>query len=286
MFMAAAAEPHAGLEPMVPRRFRVVEKRRETEDTWTLGLEPADPASTIESRPGQFNMVYAFGAGEVPISISGESGTADRLVHTIRAVGATTEAICAAEPNQMLGIRGPFGSSWPLQAARGMDVLVIAGGIGLAPLRPVLYALMADPESFGNASLLYGGREPKQLLFREELDRWRDRPELDVQVTVDIATAEWRGRVGVVTGLIDQATFDPSRAAAFVCGPEVMMHFAIDALLERGVGAERIYLSVERNMKCAVGHCGHCQFGPEFVCRDGPVFSFDRIDRLFNMREV
>jgi NAD(P)H-flavin reductase len=284
--MAAAADSRMGLEPMVPRRYRIVEKSRETEDTWTLSLEPADPGSAIESRPGQFNMVYAFGAGEVPISVSGEPGTAGRLVHTIRAVGATTEAICSAEPDQMLGIRGPFGSSWPLDAARGMDVLVIAGGIGLAPLRPVLYALMTDPDAYGDASLLYGGREPEQLLFREELDRWRERPELDVHVTVDIASAEWRGRVGVVTGLIDQATFDPSGTAAFVCGPEVMMRFAVDALLERGVAPESIYLSVERNMKCAVGHCGHCQFGAEFVCRDGPVFSLDRIDRLFSMREV
>jgi NAD(P)H-flavin reductase len=186
----------------------------------------------------------------------------------------------------MLGIRGPFGSSWPLDAARGMDVLVIAGGIGLAPLRRVLDALMADPDSYGNTSLLYGGREPGQLLFREELDRWRECPELDVHVTVDIASAEWRGRVGVVTGLIDQASFDPSRTAAFVCGPEVMMRLAVGALLQRAVEPKRIHLSVERNMKCAVGHCGHCQFGPEFVCRDGPVFSLDRIDRLFNMREI
>jgi NAD(P)H-flavin reductase len=284
--MAAAAEPRTGLEPMVPRRFRVVEKSRETDDTWTLGLEPIDAGTTIEALPGQFNMVYAFGAGEVPISISGETGTPDRLVHTIRAVGATTEAICAAEPNQVLGIRGPFGSSWPLAAVRGMDVLVIAGGIGLAPLRPLLYALMANPGSYGRASLLYGGREPEQLLFREELDHWRERPELDVHVTVDIASAGWRGRVGVVTRLIDQAIFDPLRTAAFVCGPEVMMRFVMETLIDRGAEPERIYLSVERNMKCAVGYCGHCQFGPEFVCRDGPVFSLARIERLFNMREV
>jgi NAD(P)H-flavin reductase len=163
---------------------------------------------------------------------------------------------------------------------------VIAGGIGLAPLRPLLYSLIADPDSHGDASLLYGGREPEQLLFRDELESWRERSELNVHVTVDVANPRWHGRVGVVTRLIDQATFDPSRSVAFVCGPEVMMRFAVDALIERGVEPGAIHLSVERNMKCAVGHCGHCQFGSEFICRDGPVFSLARINRLFNMREV
>lgn len=284
--MASAAESRSGTEPMLPRRFRIVEKTQETDDTWTLSLEAIDTDTTLATRPGQFNMVYAFGAGEVPISISGDPGRTDRLVHTVRAVGATTEAICAAERDHTLGIRGPFGSSWPLADARGLDVLVIAGGIGLAPLRPVLYELMAHRSEYGRALLLYGGREPDQLLFREELERWRSRSDLEVHVTVDIAGVDWRGRVGVVTGLFDHATFEPTRAAAFICGPEVMMRFAVAALMERGVDPKRIHLSIERNMKCAIGHCGHCQFGPEFVCRDGPVFSLERIERLLNTREV
>lgn len=270
---------------MAPERFRVVDRRQETADTWTLELEPADRHDGLAFRPGQFTMLYAFGAGEVPISISGDPGAPRRLVHTVRAVGATSAAICRAEPGAMLGVRGPFGSHWPLEEAAGRDVVIVAGGIGLAPLRPLVHAVLGGRERFGRALLLYGGREPAQLLYGGELGRWAERG-LDVAVTVDIAAAGWHGRVGVVPTLIERAAFDPGNAVGFVCGPEAMIRFSAEALIGRGIGADRVHVSMERNMKCAVGHCGHCQLGPEFVCRDGPVFTFERMRAAFAVREL
>jgi NAD(P)H-flavin reductase len=270
---------------MVPERFRVTDRRQETADTWTLELEPVDRAGGIEFEPGQFTMLYAFGTGEVPISISGDPAAPQRLVHTVRAVGAASAAIARTEPGRMLGVRGPFGSHWPVKDAWGMDVMVIAGGIGLAPLRPVIYEILNTRERFTGATLLYGGRQPEQLLYTGELEQWRERG-LDVQVTVDIAAADWPGRVGVVPTLIERARFDPAAAVAFVCGPEAMIRFSAEALMERGVAPDRVHISMERNMKCAVGHCGHCQLGPEFVCRDGPVFTFERMRPAFTVREV
>ena len=270
---------------MVPERFRVTERRQETADTWTLALEPADRDGGLPFRPGQFTMLYVFGGGDVPISISGDPGTPDRLVHTVRAVGAASGAICRTEAGGMLGVRGPFGSHWPLESAAGMDVVIVAGGIGLAPLRPVLYEVLNSRDRFGRALLLYGGREPEQLLYAAELEEWRARG-IAVDVTVDIAPAGWAGRVGVVASLIERARFDPAATAAFVCGPEAMIRFSADALVDRGVAAKHVHISMERNMKCAVGHCGHCQLGPEFVCRDGPVFTFERMRSAFTLREV
>src|SRR5688572_11395309 len=211
--------------PMVPERFRVTERRRETADTWTLELERVGAGGGLPFRPGQFTTLYAFGTGAVPVSISGDPRRADRLVHTVRDVGAVSAAICRAEPGQMLGVRGPFGSHWPVEAAVGQDVVVVAGGIGLAPLRPVVHEVLSDRERFGRALLLYGGREPEQLLYEEEFARWRERG-LDVAVTVDIAAAGWDGRVGVVPALIERASFDPAACTAFVCGPEAMIRFS------------------------------------------------------------
>jgi NAD(P)H-flavin reductase len=270
---------------MAPERFRVTGRRQETADTWTLELEPLDRAGGFPFLPGQFTMLYAFGAGEVPISISGDPGAPERLVHTVRAVGAASGAICGTDTGRMLGVRGPFGSHWPVGDAAGQDVVVVAGGIGLAPLRPVVYEVLSARERFGRALLLYGGRDPEQLLYSAELDQWRERG-LEVEVTVDIAPAGWPGRVGVVPGLIERAGFEPSAATAFVCGPEAMIRFSAEALIGRGMAPDRVYVSMERNMKCAVGHCGHCQLGPEFVCRDGPVFTFERMRAAFRVREV
>jgi NAD(P)H-flavin reductase len=163
--------------------------------------------------------------------------------------------------------------------------VIVAGGVGLAPVRPIVYEVLSDRERYGRALVLYGGREPEQLLYAAELDSWRDRG-LDVDVTVDIASASWSGKVGVVPTLIAKAEFDAPTAFAFICGPEAMMRFSAEALLDRGLGGDRIYVSMERNMKCAVGRCGHCQLGPEFVCRDGPVFSYERIRHAFRIREI
>jgi NAD(P)H-flavin reductase len=279
MLEAAAASPY------LPAAYRVLRRRRDTGDTWTLELAPAAGGEAIRFAPGQFTMVYAFGAGEVPISISGDPGRPDRLVHTVRDVGATTHAVCATKRGGALGIRGPYGTSWPVEAGEGGDLLIAAGGIGLAPLRPAIYAAVAHREAYRRVVLLYGGRTPQELLYRAELDRWRSRG-VDVHVTVDRADGDWRGPVGVVTTLIGRAEFDPATTTALVCGPEVMMRFTAAGLVDAGVPAAQIHLSMERNMKCALGQCGRCQLGPVFVCGDGPVFAYPAIKPLMEVPEL
>jgi NAD(P)H-flavin reductase len=271
---------------MVPELCRVRSRVRETADTWTLELERPDAGEPPDFAPGQFNMLYAFGAGEVPISISGDPGDGGGLLHTVRAVGSATEAICASRPGDQLGFRGPYGRGWPVGGATGGDLVIVAGGLGLAPLRPAILEALRTRDLFGEVLVLYGGRDPEQLLYREELSAWEASPVLRLGVTVDSATAEWSGNVGVVTRLIERARFDPQRASALVCGPEVMMRLSVAALRDRGVAPDRIHLSVERNMKCAVTHCGRCVFGPTYVCRDGPVMRFDAVEDLLELREL
>ena len=274
----------ATADPMTPRIARVRRRRREAEQVWTLEIEPQETAPPFA--PGQFNMLTAFRVGEVPISLSGDPADSSRLVHTIRAVGPVSAALARLNPGDSLGLRGPFGAGWPMAAAEGRDVVVVAGGLGLAPLRPVLYQLLAERARYGKILLLYGARSPDEILFRHEIESWRRRLDVDIEVTVDHADSDWRGHVGVVTTFIARVAFDPLHALALVCGPEVMMRFAIAALRDAGIADEAIYLSMERNMKCAIGFCGHCQFGTVFVCRDGPVFRYDRVRAMLALKEI
>ncbi len=273
-------------DPMVPSPFRVQRVGRETHDTFTLELEPANGANGFSFVGGQFNMLYVFGVGEVPVSISGDPTKPQTLVHTVRSVGAVTQALHRLKRGDVLGVRGPFGSHWPVEEAAGSDVVIVAGGIGLAPLRPVLYHLLSNRDKYGRVVLVYGARTPQDMLYRLELEKWRGHFDLEVEVTVDTATATWRGNVGVVTTLIPRVQFDPLHTVAMVCGPEVMMRFTLRELEARDVGPESIFISMERNMKCGAGLCGHCQFGPTFVCKDGPVFRYDQIQAFFAKREV
>lgn len=272
-------------EPMLPRPFRVVRIRRDLSDTFTLELADID-GGAFSFAPGQFNMLYAFGAGEVAISVSGNPAVPERLIHTIREVGSVTGALAGCRPGQTIGVRGPFGSGWPLAEAETCDVVIVAGGIGLAPLRPAIYRILANRERYGRFVILYGARTPRDILYRQQLQRWSSRLDTFVDVTVDRAAGDWRGNVGVVTKLIGRGGFSPEHTLAMICGPETMIRFAIQALEDRGVPAERIYCSLERNMKCALGFCGHCQFADHFVCRDGPVFRFDEIAPVFAVREL
>ncbi|TMK44886.1 MAG: hypothetical protein E6G66_13555 [Actinobacteria bacterium] len=268
---------------MLPRPHRVVRIRGEMKGVKTLALQPLDGAATAGT-PGQFNMLWAFGVGESAISISGEE-PGGILLHTVRDVGPVTRALCHARQGAVVGVRGPFGRGWQLSQADGRDVVVVAGGLGLAPLRPLLRHLVAHRQRYGRIALLVGARSPDQLLFGPESRRWA-RSDLTVLTTVDHARPGWAGPVGVVTNLIERAPCDPSQTVAYVCGPEVMMRFTARALAERGVAPASIQVSMERNMRCAVGFCGHCQLGPAFVCRDGPVFSYDFIRPLLRVREL
>ncbi len=267
---------------MVPAFLRVLRVRRETEDVRTVEIDTSE--SGFSFLPGQFNMLYAPGLGESAISVSGDPSKPARLVHTIRAVGTATRGLTALRRGDQVGVRGPFGHGWPLEAAVGGDVVIVAGGLGLAPLRSAIYELCRRRPEFGHVAVACGARSPDQVLFQTELARFGEK--LDVSVTVDSADEGWTGATGVVTGLLPRAVRDPPRTTAFVCGPEVMMRFAARELSRLGVAETRIFVSLERNMKCGLGHCGHCQLGPTLICRDGPVYGYDRVNRYLHVREL
>ena len=268
--------------PAVPVPYRIAARRADTADTVTMELEPV--AERLPAfAPGQFAMLTAYGVGEAPISLSGVA-TPDRLVHTVRAVGAVTAALTAGRPGSVLGVRGPYGTSWDVASAAGHDVVIVAGGIGLAPLRPVIEAVLADRDRYGRVAVLVGARTPAELLYPDELARWER--QVQVEVTVDRPAEGWTGPVGLVPALVAQAGVDPAASVAFVCGPEVMMRFTARALIARGVAAARVRVSMERTMRCGAGWCGHCQLGPLLICRDGPVLDYARVEPLLTVREL
>lgn len=269
--------------PMLPKTFQVHKVTKETYDTYTVELLNKDSKTNFIFKPGQFNMIYVFGVGEVPISISSSPKEVSYITHTTRSVGAVTNAINALHTGDLVGIRGPFGSNWPLEKAIGKDVIVVAGGIGLAPLRPVIYHLLSNRDKYKKVTILYGTRTPLDILYKNELEKWKS---MDIYITVDRTDDKWNGNIGVVTTLIPQVAFDPKNTVAMLCGPEIMMRFTIQALQSKGISDKDIYISMERNMKCAIGFCGHCQFGPAFICKDGPVFCFEQVKSLFSKREI
>jgi len=279
--MMETAVPTVRITEPVP--FKIEKVVPELPDCFTFSLTPSETKLPFVFAPGQFNMLYAFGHGEVPISLSGDPADTGKLIHTIRNVGSVTAALQKLKVGDSVGVRGPFGSSWPLEGARGRNVLIMAGGLGLAPLRSAIYYLLANRSEYGTISLLYGSRDPGSILFADELEEWSQK--IHVGLTADSASPDWNGQVGVVTELLSQREIVPN-TVALVCGPEIMMRFCAYALLDCGLLPADVYVSMERNMKCALGFCGRCQYGPYFVCHDGPVFSFDRVERLFKIREV
>lgn len=296
--------PDAAPGLALPRIWRVATKAVETGDTVTLTLEPSAAAEPFRFEPGQFNMLYAFGRGEAAVSISGDPDEGGRLVHTVRAVGNVTRPIAALEPGEPIGVRGPFGRPWPLDSARGLTLLIVAGGLGLAPLRPALLRAMRERVAFRRVVVLVGARDPAGLVYRQELASWgaaglagtpargaevggsargagaAPRDGIELHLTVDHADPAWRGEVGVILRPLRALRLAPAETVALVCGPEIMMRLVADELLARGVSTDRIHVSLERNMKCAVARCGHCQFGPHFLCSDGPVFRYDQVRPL------
>ena len=273
-------------QPMLTRPFVIRRVIKELHDTFSLELAPQKGSPPLGYKPGQFNMLYVYGVGEVPISISGDPGETGILVHTTREVGTVTRAMRRLTVGDYLGVRGPYGTSWPIDEAAGNDIVIITGGIGLAPLRPLVYHVLRNREKFGQVVILYGARSPQDILYKKQLEKWRSRFDLEVHLTVDRASGAWRGNVGVVTKFIGRLPFDPMSCTAFVCGPEIMMRFTILELQRRGVADNHVHISMERNMKCGIGLCGHCQLGGSFVCKDGPVYNYDRMKHVFTKREM
>ena len=274
------------VDAMTSTPFNIKRITKETHDTFSCELKPSTSSHVWKFYPGQFNMLYVYGVGEVPISISGDPSNPGFLVHTTREVGAVTRAMRRLKAGQAIGVRGPYGHGWPVEEAEGRDLVLITGGIGLAPLRPVIYHALANRDRYGKIVLLYGARTPEDVLYWRELEKWRSRFDLEIHITVDRATGAWHGNVGVVTQLIPRSPFDPSNCLAMVCGPEIMMRFTVLELEKRGVETTNIYISMERNMKCGIGLCGHCQLGGTFVCKDGPVYRCDQIGPSMMQREM
>jgi len=275
--------PNTILDPMVPMKMKISQISRETNDVFTIKVEPGDEG--FRFKPGQFNMLYGYGTGEAAISICSDSSNTGSFMHTIHKVGYVTGYISRLKAGDVIGVRGPFGSNWPVHEAEGKDVCIIAGGIGLAPLRPMIYHIFNNRKKFGRINILYGARTPNDLLYSTELEAWSKKQNVNVEITVDRADSSWKGHVGVVTTIIDYAQLKPLNTIAMVCGPELMMNFCIDELLTLGFTESSVYLSMERNMKCALGFCGHCQFGHNFICKDGPVFNYGYIKNIFDVQE-
>lgn len=276
----------AAVDPMVTTPVTIRRTIWENDDTFTLTLDTSKWPGGFRFVPGQFNMLYVFGMGEAAISLSSDPSKPTTIDHTIHRVGSLTTALSQLKRGDVVGIRGPFGSGWPLDVAKGKDICIITGGIGLAPLRPVIYSLLKSRDEYGRIVILYGGRSPLDLLYRVELERWEDEQGVEVLVTVDRGDSSWKGHIGVVTSLLNYIKLETQETLAYVCGPEIMMKYTVDELERRGLPNEQVYLSMERNMKCAIGFCGHCQYGPTFICKDGPVYPLPRIRPLLDRKEL
>jgi NAD(P)H-flavin reductase len=286
MMPGAATHPAAAVDPMIAHPVVIRRTIWENDDTFTLTLDLKSMGDTFRFLPGQFNMIYVYGLGEAALSISSDPARPASLDHTIHRVGLVTTALAQKKRGDVIGLRGPFGSSWPLDVAKGKDVCIASGGIGLAPLRPVLYALLKKREDYGRIIVLYGGRSPLDLLYRVELEKWANDYQVEVLVTVDRGDSSWKGHIGVVTSLFSYIKLDARETIAYVCGPEIMMKYTVDELERRGLAEDQVYLSMERNMKCAIGFCGHCQMGPTFICKEGPVYPLPRVRHLLDKKEL
>ena len=281
------AQNNVLINPMVPQFVRISKMIWETEHVYTIYLNPGEELNgKFNFKPGQFNMLYVFGIGEAAISISSSPYKPRTIIHTIHKVGTVTSSLSKLKKGSYVGIRGPFGKGWPVEESKRKDVCILAGGIGLAPLRPVIYSLFKNRKDYGKITILYGARTPQDMLYRVELEQWSKLTDVRVEVTVDRGDQSWKGNIGFAANLLSYVQLDNKNTVTMVCGPEMMMKYSIEELVEKGIPEENIYLSLERNMKCAVGFCGHCQYGPKFICKDGPVFNYPEIKYLFERKEI
>jgi len=272
--------------PYLPQVARIVERRQDAPTIFTLRLvfEDAAQQSQYRFQPGQFNMVYLYGVGEVAISIVSDPEEETMFDHTIRVVGRVTEGLAKLQPGDRIGIRGPYGRGWPLAAAVGKNVLIVTGGLGCAPVVSVIRYVMRRRADYGKLTIIQGVKHSADLIYRQQYEEWARAPDTTVLIAANASAGPWPWHVGPVTELISQAEIAPDNTVAMMCGPEGMMIAAAKILLQRGVAEQQIYFSTERNMHCAIGHCGHCQFGGKFVCRNGPVFDYSEIKELLGIR--
>jgi NAD(P)H-flavin reductase len=285
MSILATTPPEANPWLPQPATFGAIKDETPGIRTYELLFDDPEVAASYRFEPGQFNMLYLPGIGEAAISVSSDPGVPGLMAHTVRAAGNVTQALARLSPGDGLGIRGPFGSAWPMHACLGQDVVLACGGVGLAPLRPAIYHLLRHRGDYGRVILLYGARSPGDLLYTEEYDHWRAR-DIEVEVTVDIGGGDWQGNIGVVPVLFYRLRLHAARTRLLTCGPEIMIRFVIFEALARRLKPEHIYLSMERNMQCAIGLCGRCQLGPAFVCKDGPVFTYKQMEPYLHVEDL
>lgn len=274
--------------PYLIQPATIVEKIRAADDIDTYRLQFVDEQVRRAYRfaAGQFNMVYLFGVGEVAISIVSDPDEPDYLDHTIRVAGRVTSAMSQLQVGEVLGIRGPFGQGWPLNEAQGRDLVIVTGGLGCAPVVGAIEYIFRRRNAYGAVKILHGVKTPHDLLYRERFDAWRRYPDTEVLLTSDQPDKTWHDHVGVVTELFELVSIDAAKTMVFMCGPEIMMRLGAPILIDRGIPATSIYVSLERHMECGIGLCGHCQMGPYFLCKDGPVMRYDRVARLLGSEGV
>lgn len=271
-------------DPYLPTTAIIKGRRQESATIFTLDLSFTNPSlhSNYSFHPGQFNMIYLYGVGEVAISISSDPKENALISHTIRAVGRVTKALAKLTVGDFVGIRGPYGQGWPLKESCGKDVIIVTGGLGCAPVVSVISYILARRDQYGTLSILQGVKHSDDLIFRKQYAHWQRHPNTKIYIAADQAGPKWPWSVGYVTDMIQQLTLNPENTVAMMCGPEGMMHAAISALVQRHIPEESIFLSMERNMECGIGQCGHCQYGGLFICKDGPVFAYPQIKALFS----
>ncbi|MBI5782761.1 MAG: FAD/NAD(P)-binding protein [Gammaproteobacteria bacterium] len=276
--------PHSALR--IPSEIEVVERVQESPTIFTLRLRFTDPAQHADFRfePGQFNMLYLYGVGEVAISIVSDPEDEMLFDHTIRVVGRVTRGLAQLKAGDRLGVRGPYGRGWPLKQAKNRDVMIITGGLGCAPVVSVINYVIRRRDQFRRLAIMQGVKHSDDLIWRKQYAHWGKQPDTQVLVAANEGATLWPWHVGNVTELFDRVEFDAARAIVMMCGPEGMMEAAMRQLLHRGVEPDNVYLSMERSMNCAVGLCGHCQYGGKYVCKDGPVFRYSDVKPLFGIR--
>ncbi|MCW8386249.1 FAD/NAD(P)-binding protein [Fluoribacter dumoffii] len=271
-------------DPYLPLEALIVDKIEESATIFTLHLRFLDPQHHQQFLfyPGQFNMLYLYGVGEVAISIVSDPEQKEILTHTIRAIGRVTKALQKLKPGERIGVRGPFGRGWPLEQAKNKDVIVLTGGLGCAPSVSIIEYILARREQYGKLSILQGVKHSDDFIFRKQYDIWKKSPNTIIHIAADQAGPKWPWSVGYVTDMIDKLHLNPVNSIVMMCGPEMMMNTAVKVFKQKGMAEDSLYLSMERNMECGIGQCGHCQYGGLFICKDGPVFAYSEIKELFN----